>query len=122
MLPRYSFAGRSAIPADPVLAWLDALIEDYADEWLTKAMFHYRWAFPADMAQAAAILPRWFRTDGPEADAQAAGRDFAARQIGRLGVVGSSPTTAPAIEASYERLLRPPRRAPLRDGRPSRRQ
>jgi glutathione S-transferase len=101
-----SFAGRSVIPADPVLAWLDALVEDYADEWLTKAMFHYRWAFPADIAQAAAILPLWFRPDGPEADARAAGREFSARQIGRLGVVGSSPTTAPAIEASYERLLR----------------
>jgi len=101
-----AFAGRSVIPGDPVLAWLDALVEDYADEWLTKAMFHYRWAFPADVAQAAAILPRWFRTDAPEAEAQAAGREFAARQIGRLAVVGSNATTAAVIEASYERLLR----------------
>jgi glutathione S-transferase len=100
------FPGRSAIPGDPVVAWLDALLEDYADEWLTKAMFHYRWAYPEDVAQAAAILPRWFRTTGPEAEAAAAGRDFSARQIGRLGVVGSSPATAPVIEASYERLLR----------------
>jgi len=96
---------RSAIPDDPALAFLDALLEDYADEWLTKAMFHYRWAFAADVAQAAAILPRWFRSDQPEAEAVAAGKQFAARQIGRLGVVGSNPTTAATIEASYERLL-----------------
>jgi glutathione S-transferase len=97
---------RSVIPDDPALAFLDALLEDYADEWLTKAMFHYRWAFEADVAQAAAILPRWFRSDQPEAEAVAAGREFAARQIGRLGVVGSNPTTAPTIEESYRRLLR----------------
>jgi glutathione S-transferase len=100
------FAGRSVIPGDPLLAFLDALLEDYADEWLTKAMFHYRWAFAPDAAQAAAILPRWFRIDGPEAEARAAGEQFAERQIGRLGVVGSSPTTARTIEESYVRLLR----------------
>jgi glutathione S-transferase len=96
---------RSVIPDDPALAFLDALLEDYADEWLTKAMFHYRWAFEADVAQAAAILPRWFRIDQPEAEALAAGKQFAERQIGRLGVVGSSPTTAATIESSYRRLL-----------------
>jgi glutathione S-transferase len=100
------FSGRSVIPSDPVVACLDALLEDYADEWLTKAMFHYRWAYAADIAQAAAILPRWFRSDAPETEALAAGREFSARQIGRLGVVGSNATTAPLIEASYERLLR----------------
>ncbi len=98
-------AGRAVIPDDPALAFLDALLEDYADEWLTKAMFHYRWAFAPDVGQAAAILPRWFRIDQPEAEARAAGRQFAARQIGRLGVVGSNPTTGATIEASYRRLL-----------------
>jgi glutathione S-transferase len=99
------YPGRSVIPNDPVLGFIDGLLEDYADEWLTKAMFHYRWAFEPDIAQASAILPRWFRTDGPESEAVAAGREFAARQCGRLGVVGSNATTAPVIEASYERLL-----------------
>jgi glutathione S-transferase len=98
-------AGRSVIPPDPVLAFLDALLEDYADEWLTKAMFHYRWAYDADVATAAAILPRWFRTDQPEDVAVRAGASFAERQVGRLGVVGSNPMTAPLIEDSYRRLL-----------------
>jgi glutathione S-transferase len=101
-------AGRSVIPPDPALAFLDLLLEDYADEWLTKAMFHYRWAFAADVANAAAILPRWFRPDGPEAEAVAAGRSFAERQVGRLGVVGSNDTTAGVIEESYRRRLRLP--------------
>jgi len=100
-----SAEGRSVIPDDPALAFLDALLEDYADEWLTRPMFHYRWAYPEDVEQAAAILPRWFRIDAPEAEIRKAGEVFAARQIGRLGVVGSNPTTAPTIEASYRRLL-----------------
>jgi glutathione S-transferase len=98
-------AGRNVVPSDPVVAFLDALLEDYADEWLTKPMFHYRWAFAADADKAAAILPRWSRTNVPEDRTVAMGKEFAARQIARLGVVGSNATTAPVIEASYQRLL-----------------
>lgn len=98
-------ARRSVIPTDPVIAFLDALIEDYADEWLTKCMFHYRWAFAPDIARAAAILPRWFRTNQPEASAVAFGKQFSSRQIGRRAVVGSNDVTAPLIEASYHQLL-----------------
>jgi glutathione S-transferase len=98
--------GRSLIPPDGALALLDALIEDYADEWLTKAMFHYRWAFAPDVAQAAALLPRWSRTDQPEELAAELGVRIAERQIDRLAVVGSSEATAPVIEESYRRLLR----------------
>jgi glutathione S-transferase len=101
-----SYAGRAVVPPDPVLAFLDALIEDYADEWLTKPMFHYRWAFAADVARASAILPRWPNPAQPESQAVAFGRTFAERQINRLGVVGSNPTTAIVIEESYVRLLR----------------
>jgi glutathione S-transferase len=99
------YAGRSVIPPDAVVAFLDALLEDYADEWLTKAMFHYRWAYAADVARATAILPRWFRTDARDEEAIAAGKSFAERQIGRLAVVGSNETTTPVIEESYRRLL-----------------
>jgi glutathione S-transferase len=97
---------RSLIPGDPVIAFLDGLLEDYADEWLTKAMYHYRWAFEADVANAAALLPRWARSDAPEAMIAKLSRGFRERQVGRLGVVGSSASTAPVIEASYRRLLR----------------
>ncbi len=100
------YPGRSVIPPDPAVAYLDALLEDYADEWLTKAMFHYRWRFAPDVAKASAILPRWRRTDQAESQALELGKVFAERQIGRLGVVGSNATTAAVIEESYRRLLR----------------
>ena len=96
---------RRVAPADPALRFLDALIEDFGDEWLTKAMFHYRWYYRADIDQAAAILPRWRGTSAPEAELAAAGEFFAERQISRLWVVGSNDVTAPIIEASYERTL-----------------
>ena len=94
------YAGRSVIPPDPAMAFVDALLEDYGDEWLTKPMFHYRWAFPADVAHAAAILPRWPRTDRSEDESVALGEMFAKRQVDRLRVVGSNPTTAPLVEDS----------------------
>jgi glutathione S-transferase len=97
--------GRSVIPPDPVLAFLDALLEDYADEWLTKCMFHYRWAFAADVEFAARVLPRWGGLDLGEAEFAARSKFIIERQVGRLAVVGSNPTTAPVIEASYRRLL-----------------
>lgn len=98
--------GRGVVPPDPALSFLDALVEDYADEWLTKAMFHYRWAYPPDIRKAGRVLPLWRDTGLPEETAAKLAKTFSDRQVGRLWVVGSNPTTAPIIEASYERLLR----------------
>ena len=98
-------AARSVIPADPVIGFIDSLIEDYADEWLTKAMFHYRWHYAADIEKSGDILPRWRAITGPEDRQQELKAQFAERQIGRLHVVGSNATTAPVIEAGYARFL-----------------
>jgi len=100
-----AFAGRAVVPREPALAFLDALVEDYADEWLTRPMFHFRWANPADIAKASAILPLWSRIDLDSERWHQLGRLFAERQIGRLGVVGSNAVTGPVIEASYRRFL-----------------
>jgi len=96
---------RKILPADPALAFLDALIEDYGDEWLTKAMFHYRWAYPADVKRAADILLAWMDSQVPDAALAERGKMFADRQIGRLRFVGSNEITGPIIEASYRRFL-----------------
>jgi len=99
-------SGRSVIPSDPAIAFLDALIEDYGDEWLTKAMFHYRWAYESDIDKAGKILPLWQDIRGGGERLARLSKAFCERQIGRLHVVGSSPTTGPFIEDSYRRFLR----------------
>lgn len=98
-------AGRSLIPSDPALRFLDELLEDYADEWLTKAMFHYRWHYAADIDKAGTILPMWRGISAPAEHLAAAKAMFSKRQIDRLYVVGSNAVTAPVIEASYRRYL-----------------
>lgn len=100
-----TFEGRSVIPPDPVMAFLDYLIEDYADEWLTKPMFHYRWYYAADIEKAGKILPLWRGLSRSDTELETAAREVRERQISRLYVVGSNDTTAAVIEASYERAL-----------------
>ncbi|MFT3729196.1 MAG: glutathione S-transferase family protein [Terricaulis sp.] len=94
--------GHSIIPSDPAVAFLSALIEDYADEWLNKAMFHYRWSYPEDQQSAASrIATMIFEGDAPDGVID----NVRTRMVGRLHYVGSSPDTAPVIEASFTRAL-----------------
>ncbi len=51
------FVGRSVHPDESVLNFINYLLEDYADEWLTRCMFHYRWAYEADIDKAGSVLP-----------------------------------------------------------------
>lgn len=99
------YAGRSVLHPDPALQFIDALIEDYADEWCTKFMFHYRWADAAGIAWAREHLAREINPGVPAAQMQFFAESFADRQIGRRWVVGSSDDTAPIIEAGYRRVL-----------------
>ena len=92
----------SITPADPALAFLSALLEDYADEWLNKAMFHYRWSYPADQESAAQRIATVIFDGAPPEGAEEGVRT---RMTARLYHVGSSPETAPVIEASFQRLL-----------------
>jgi len=87
------FAGRAVVPADPALALIDALLEDFGDEWLTKAMFHYRWSYAADIRKAGEVLACW--RGGPHDDAALAATAQAVRdrQLPRLRYVGSDATT-----------------------------
>ncbi len=101
-----AFSGRSVIPSDPATAFLDELLEDYADEWLTRPMFHYRWYYDADATKARRILPHWAMIDVSDEKIAPVQKMIGDRQISRLGVVGSNDVTAPVIEESYHSFLR----------------
>lgn len=97
---------RSVLHPDPVLDFLSALIEDYADEWCTKFMFHYRWADEAGIEWARYHLIRQINPSTNASAIEQFSSSFSKRQIGRRWVVGSNETTRPLIEKGYERLLR----------------
>ena len=100
------YPDRSVLPASPLVRFLDYLLEDYADEWLTKAMFHYRWRYKADIDKAGAILPRWKSLTATDEELIPITESVKKRQISRLHVVGSNDVTAVVIEESYKRFLR----------------
>ena len=99
------YDGRSILPTEPTVRFLNYLLEDFADEWLTKAMFHYRWYYDADIKKAGEILPRWGNLTATENELEPMSEFVRERQISRLYVVGSNDTTAPVIEDSYRRIL-----------------
>ncbi|MCY4386375.1 MAG: glutathione S-transferase family protein [Desulfurellaceae bacterium] len=99
------YGDRSVIPTDPASAFLNYLVEDYGDEWLTKAMFHYRWYYEADIDMAGSVLPHYDDVTQDDETIAQLKKIFSERQISRLYVVGSNDTTASVIEDSYKRFL-----------------
>jgi glutathione S-transferase len=99
------FSGRSVHPSEPILNLINYILEDYADEWLTRCMFHFRWAFKADIEKAGTLLPLMSSTKLAPDIAKQMKDHFSALQTSRLYVVGSNEITAPLIESSYVRLL-----------------
>jgi glutathione S-transferase len=89
-------------PADPTLAFLSALIEEFGDEWGNKWMFHYRWAREADQQSAGARLAQTMMPDASADQRAGMASSIIERMVGRVYFVGSNERTAPQIEESYQ--------------------
>ncbi|WP_298300566.1 glutathione S-transferase family protein [uncultured Erythrobacter sp.] len=100
------FEGRSVIPPDPALAFLNDLIEDYADEWLAKPVFHFRWSYDEHVDWISGLLTYWDNPALPSDEGRGRAKSFAERQIARMPLVGASSANAPTIERSYREFLR----------------
>lgn len=98
-------AERGVVPPDPAQAFIAHLLEDFADEWLTKAMFGYRWLAEVDQVQ----MSRWLAFDAAKGGGLEQSQKFAelfrARQVGRMALVGCTAENFPLIEASTRAVL-----------------
>ena len=93
------------VPGDPVAGFMSTLLEEFADEWGNKWMFHYRWAREADQQACSRRLAEMMQPQAQGAALDAAARDIRERMIDRVWFVGSSPQTAKQIEASFKDTL-----------------
>jgi glutathione S-transferase len=98
--------GRALVPSDPALRFVCLLIEDMADEWFMKAMFHYRWTYAEDAEWCANWLIYDSLPNAGRAGIETTAAAIRARQISRMPLVGCTPETAPIIEASWQRTCR----------------
>jgi len=92
-------------PPDPAGAFLSALIEEYADEWGNKPMFHYRWFYEPDQVSAAERIARETMPDATAEARAGACEMIRQRMVPRLSFVGSSELTRDVIEGSFRRQL-----------------
>ena len=96
---------RNIIPENKALAFLNSILEDFGDEWVTKYMFHYRWHFEDDIEKAGTVLPLMHDVSLEDESHLEFKKYFSELQTSRLWVVGSNNKTAPIIEESYKRFL-----------------
>ena len=114
----------SIAPPDAVLAFLSMLLEEFADEWANKWMFHIRWVRDIDQASASVRLAKLFMPELDEAARSALAEQIRERMTGRVWFVGSNEQNAPQIEAGFRdalELLEPhlAKRSYLMGARPS---
>jgi glutathione S-transferase len=98
-----AFPEPPALPADPAMAFVSQLIEDYADEWLNKVAIHYRWGHETDRLSASERIVAALYPEGDAPDAAAA--TIVQRMTDRLGGAGATAQTGPVLERSFRRLI-----------------
>ena len=98
---------RSVLPESAADRFLAELIEDFADEWLTKAMFIIAGITPQTGTSALIGLQatRLSEVVRHAMSVFAFAQKIGARQVGRMELVGCTPANKPIIEQTYERVL-----------------
>jgi len=121
------YHGRAAIPSSPGLAFLSSVIEDFADEFLTKwyvnspsplvlththththlhSMYHFRWTKDPLCASENIILQQLGGPHAPHDVVEKMGKQVRERQVSRLAIVGSNSTTGRSIEMFYKKFMK----------------
>ena len=96
----------SATPADPALAFLACVLEEYADAWLAKAAYHYRWTRKIDQRLAAQRAVEDYYTTSPPEDRKAAEDGAIVRMLDQLRVMGLEGELGAVTEKSFKRFVK----------------
>ncbi|MEO0882758.1 MAG: glutathione S-transferase family protein [Pseudomonadota bacterium] len=94
----------SAMPDDPACQALSYILEDYADEWLNKAMFLGRWGQSPDKDAAATRVLEQLLSGKQPAKKKEAKDSVIARMTERLALVGATDENAALITGSFYRF------------------
>ena len=97
--------GRSIVPNRESDAFLAFLLEDLADEWLSKAMYAYRWAYPEHTGWTGRLIAYDQDFGGGLEHLEAAGSAFERRQVGRNALVGCTPENLPTLMEIARKVL-----------------
>ncbi|MGB1158804.1 MAG: glutathione S-transferase N-terminal domain-containing protein [Porticoccaceae bacterium] len=102
-----SHTERSVIPQLEADAFLALLIEDMADEWLSKSMYAYRWAHPAHTQWTGKLIAfdHLFCGDLSLPNIEKLGAEFAHRQVTRNALVGCTQDNMPLIQHIGDQVL-----------------
>ena len=96
-------SGPSVYPDGPVQRFVTELLHTFADQWLTLPAMHYRWHY-----NEAWTLEEFGKVAAPTADREtqiAIGTKRGAMFKAMVPMLGVTPETGPAIEASYLEFL-----------------
>jgi glutathione S-transferase len=96
----------SATPADATTAFLACVLEEYADVWLAKAAYHYRWTRKKDQRIAAArAIEDYYTREAPE-DRKAAEDAAIETMLGQMKAMGVEGEIGGLVEKSFKRFVK----------------
>ncbi|MDP3737088.1 MAG: glutathione S-transferase C-terminal domain-containing protein [Hyphomonadaceae bacterium] len=96
----------SATPADPATAFLACVLEEYADVWLAKAGYHYRWTRKKDQRLAAQRSIEDYYVTTPPEDKKAAEDLAIETMLGQMKTMGLEGELGGAVEKSFKRFIK----------------
>lgn len=96
----------SATPADPSLGFLACVLEEYADSWLAKAVFHYRWGRKKDQKIAAQRAIDEYFTQSPPDDRKASEDRAIETMTGQLKLMQVDGDLGDVVEKSFKKFVK----------------
>lgn len=96
----------TATPDDPAIHFLALVLADYADSWLAKVVFHYRWTRKRDQRIAAQRVVEQYFPAGAPANRKALEDASIVHMLGELKRIGVEGEIGGALEKSFKRFLK----------------